>query len=787
MTVGVGALAGATIMLITVPLSISIVLGSRKLDDEGRAMSSYQPIVPGSNKLVLKPVLPERFSLTKNGATALPSTPKGAKWMIATSVTYLFIQIPAFFYHRDKDGGVAHERAWAIAGLVVASVLFIAYVVAMWYDSDNNEMIEERRHHVHKFLDWSRTNKQMIGAFDPATLFALLDRDGDGLLDAEDVRLGFKTIGLDMNHAEAQAFFNMMDADGNIAVDMDEFCNFVREFILFNDANKPLLETVGGALGLSQAMPGNASSSSSASSSATGSSHHMKRHSSGSGVYSSQVKTSSSGSFNERIVGTYIDREDHARPSHLWSTALSRGLYDGQGHGQGSAPLTDTPASKVSISSNEQLSEKKAVDEIQLDDTKDNSTSSSTGTTNANTSVQSLTLGIGSNGAMGISTPTQSTRILREAGSRARNPGLTSPGLSSPIAPRQSIVNNSIIVPSSLRRRPSDANALLSSTSFLGSSSDHTKTSGSRSVSTTLSPSTITLGTGIVSSSTVVGARMALSNKDKATVRSRSGSAVSRSHVAIAEDQPPSPSGALSGGSKLSRILAERHSSTPSNVSASLNVTSGRSRAHDMNEPLLGGDNDSIDLDIVDPTNTASSSSIPIFLQSQPTLLSSDGLHRRHARQPGLALDVDIPSHGHVGGVAMTPLTPAKSFVDAPKFIRRELVEEALDTSDQEGPGAEVLYEQEGRTEEEPDRTKPPKPLPPTMMGKLWQWLTDKDETHPVLLRIGKPERWATHAWASRTGTLGHVTLVDEETGERILKLCMYIDLHLCRFPPCTT
>lgn len=105
-------------MLITLPLAAGIVLSARELGLDGKAKNLYQPITEGSTKLVLRPVVPRTWSLTKNGATALPSTPKAAVWMMVSSLTYLIIQIPAFYYIYDTDytdnEQAEHEKIWYV-------------------------------------------------------------------------------------------------------------------------------------------------------------------------------------------------------------------------------------------------------------------------------------------------------------------------------------------------------------------------------------------------------------------------------------------------------------------------------------------------------------------------------------------------------------------------------------------------------------------------------------------------------------------------------------------------
>uniref|UniRef100_A0A0A9YRV2 Calcium-binding mitochondrial carrier protein SCaMC-3 n=1 Tax=Lygus hesperus TaxID=30085 RepID=A0A0A9YRV2_LYGHE len=235
-------------------------------------MSEFTPISRRSNKMILRPVVPTTFSFTKVGATALPSTWRGALWILITCTTFVFIQIPSLFYAKS-DRAEKVKQIFALLGCVLSLLLFFAYLYSMWEDEDNVDLIEERRQRVHKFVSWSERNKNLIAAIDPITLFNLLDRDGDGYLDVEDLRLGFKTMGLNIDLAEAQTFFNMMDEstdDDDVhpaalsfpahsltqsqqplltrrlhssimhGVDINEFVAFVREFILHND-EKPVM------------------------------------------------------------------------------------------------------------------------------------------------------------------------------------------------------------------------------------------------------------------------------------------------------------------------------------------------------------------------------------------------------------------------------------------------------------------------------------------------------------------------------------------------------------------
>jgi len=100
LNIGVGTLAGSTIMLLTIPYSVGIYLNRRAIGGrEGRAqMRERKQVKKVLNKVtgavesktvsVLVPVAPKKFSWTRNGATSINTTPKGA-WYVEKYRSYL--------------------------------------------------------------------------------------------------------------------------------------------------------------------------------------------------------------------------------------------------------------------------------------------------------------------------------------------------------------------------------------------------------------------------------------------------------------------------------------------------------------------------------------------------------------------------------------------------------------------------------------------------------------------------------------------------------------------------
>jgi hypothetical protein len=114
LAVGVGTLAGSTIMLLTIPYAASIWLGRVDLSADGsRALYRQAP------KLT-RPA----GDVTGTGVQPSAEIPRSALLMLATAVTYLVVQGPSWAHTGGSD---ASRALFALAGLVLALLAFIAY------------------------------------------------------------------------------------------------------------------------------------------------------------------------------------------------------------------------------------------------------------------------------------------------------------------------------------------------------------------------------------------------------------------------------------------------------------------------------------------------------------------------------------------------------------------------------------------------------------------------------------------------------------------------------------
>lgn len=132
LSVGVGALAGSTIMLLTVPWAMSVFSGAVDLVGPDQT-----PNYKGSPKLSEKSFC---ASLNTTGVALTPEINKGAKMMLFTTLPYFLIQVPAYFLTGTREEVSEGEHYWALAGLIVCVTFFLGYLamnIKMSNDSAN--------------------------------------------------------------------------------------------------------------------------------------------------------------------------------------------------------------------------------------------------------------------------------------------------------------------------------------------------------------------------------------------------------------------------------------------------------------------------------------------------------------------------------------------------------------------------------------------------------------------------------------------------------------------------
>jgi Ca2+/Na+ antiporter len=125
LSVGVGALAGSTIMLLTVPWGLCVLKGRVQF---GRI----------DNEPDYKAKDTSASTLSTSGVALSSAINHGARIMMITTLPYFLIQVPAFFVTGTDRVTVSYqEHIWALCGFLLCSTFFIVYMFTQIKDSND--------------------------------------------------------------------------------------------------------------------------------------------------------------------------------------------------------------------------------------------------------------------------------------------------------------------------------------------------------------------------------------------------------------------------------------------------------------------------------------------------------------------------------------------------------------------------------------------------------------------------------------------------------------------------
>jgi Ca2+-binding EF-hand superfamily protein len=245
LNVGIGALAGSSIMLLTIPWFAS-ALGGRVNIKDGVAQYQASP--------KLDP--PGNMSLTGTGCAVGSKIRDNGIWMLVTLICFLFVQIPVTMHGQAwPKGSTLDDKAAvvsipALCGLVACIVLFVAYLAAQMIDAakqdDGKDGPEKLRADMVRvdsikngditlrgclyglfesksgLLDVTENDKERIsGILKP--FFKFYDVDRSGLISQAE----FSKILVDLNEyvspADERSLLQSADTDGNGELDFNEF------------------------------------------------------------------------------------------------------------------------------------------------------------------------------------------------------------------------------------------------------------------------------------------------------------------------------------------------------------------------------------------------------------------------------------------------------------------------------------------------------------------------------------------------------------------------------------
>lgn len=263
MSVGVGALAGSTIMLLTIPWALSIYAGRVNLDAQGRG-NYVRP--KGAGKAWGKLSPPGNRNIFNTGVVLFDEIPSNAKTMIVTSLIYLILQIPALQYTGTaaRDGEIdnskvaAAQKPFAFVTLLVCTLAFFAYLY--WNVKRSSQVaddtIDEIRvqairngsislsgvlaQEVAKIkqaspdVNTSLTSRSQIKHVQDIIrpFFHAYDQNRDRRMDADELQVFFRDLGEVVSREEAEKWILEADKDKSGFIEFDELVEATLKYLI---------------------------------------------------------------------------------------------------------------------------------------------------------------------------------------------------------------------------------------------------------------------------------------------------------------------------------------------------------------------------------------------------------------------------------------------------------------------------------------------------------------------------------------------------------------------------
>jgi len=238
LSIGIGALAGSTVMLLTVPWALSVFAGRVVLNPDG------------TGRYKDKPKLPNPSAIAGTGVNCdTEAVGNAAKWMMATALPIIIVQGAAFGDKCSaKPSGNAtapvgcddsNERTFALIALCLATIGFIGYLVNQvrlgGNDTAKIDKIEQLRKNalltgqltlrgifkVGEGTNVSKDDKEFRSVV--TTFFKRYDVDGNGSMDVQELSNLMRDLGENVTGNDLKALAKEMDTDSSGVVELDEF------------------------------------------------------------------------------------------------------------------------------------------------------------------------------------------------------------------------------------------------------------------------------------------------------------------------------------------------------------------------------------------------------------------------------------------------------------------------------------------------------------------------------------------------------------------------------------
>eukprot|EP00803_Ostreobium_quekettii_P005573 evm.model.scf_925.3 EVM.evm.TU.scf_925.3 scf_925:25438-32167(+) len=239
--VGLGTLAGSTVMLLTIAWGGSVLLGQCDLE----------PSRTRENQLVAKnKTLSRPFDMVTTGVTADETTKVNAMIMTATTLLYFVVHIPALAGVTKDPMDYPSHKIPSIVGFVCCMVTLVVYIsFQMMYPGMRRRILKKRTAAAHlravTHLD-SLTKGRLVkpnGQVDDkvaSDIFRRFDLDSSGHIEKHELKtlLMGMTVGLPnvTADAEIEKWMKELDKDSTVGVSEEEFITGLKRMVASNKA-----------------------------------------------------------------------------------------------------------------------------------------------------------------------------------------------------------------------------------------------------------------------------------------------------------------------------------------------------------------------------------------------------------------------------------------------------------------------------------------------------------------------------------------------------------------------
>lgn len=249
LSVGVGALAGSTIMLLTVPWALSVFAGKVDIVDDKPMYNSKFKESPKSNI---------RETLEYTGVSITDEVQKGGYIMMLTTIPYFIIQVPAWFI-KPGESVAEGEKYWSLLSLAFCLAGFFWYLYIQLKASNEGEDQTKRADVMKELIksgsiSLSGAMNDVLKTFDHAStdnssyqsvttdelpepppkvkeylslvvrdLFKKYDKDNDNTLSKLEISLFLQDLNEDIREEKVDILFDFYDKDKGGTICFEEF------------------------------------------------------------------------------------------------------------------------------------------------------------------------------------------------------------------------------------------------------------------------------------------------------------------------------------------------------------------------------------------------------------------------------------------------------------------------------------------------------------------------------------------------------------------------------------